>query len=64
MKYADEIIKNATIKKVGYKNCIVPSKDIWFTDTLKNDNVMFKKNIYSNEAFDHYVQKKCGFSIY
>ncbi len=40
--------KNATIKKVGYKNCIVPSKDIWFTDTLKNDNVMFKKNIYSN----------------
>lgn len=56
--------KYATIKKKGFKNCEVLQKDLWYTDQKKGGNVFFNKKLISNESFDHYVKKKCGFSIY
>lgn len=56
--------KTVTIKKKGEKTCFVPGKDLWYTDHSKGGNVFFNKSLYTNAAFDTYVKKKCGFSIY
>lgn len=56
--------KMVTIKKKGFKTCSVPGKDLWYTDNSKGGNVFFNKKLYSNQAFDQYVKKNCGFSIY
>ncbi len=54
----------ATIKKAGYKNCKIPASQLWYTDTTKNDNVLFNKQYVTDAAFDALIKKKCGFSIY
>ena len=56
--------KTVTIKKKGEKTCTVPEKDLWYTDKSKGSNSFFNKELYTNEAFDGYVKKKCNFSIY
>lgn len=56
--------KYASINKKGYKTCLVPQADLWFTDHKKGGNVFFNKKLISNENMDSYLQKKCGFSIY
>ncbi len=56
--------KTVTIKKKGEKTCTVPEKDLWYTDKSKGSNSFFNKDLYTNEAFDSYVKKKCKFSIY
>ena len=56
--------KTVTIKKKGEKTCSVPEKDLWYTDKSKGSNSFFNKDLYTNEAFDNYVKKKCNFSIY
>jgi hypothetical protein len=56
--------KYVTIKKKGQKTCSVLGKDLWYTDRNKGGNVFFNKKLYSNEAFNSYVKKNCGFSIY
>ena len=56
--------KYVTIKKKGQKTCNVLGKDLWYTDHNKGGNVFFNKKLYSNDAFDAYVKKNCGFSIY
>jgi len=56
--------KYVTIKKKGQKTCSVLGKDLWYTDHSKGGNVFFNKKLYSNDAFDAYVKKNCGFSIY
>lgn len=56
--------KNVSIKKSGQKTCLVPGKELWYTDESKGGNVFFNKKLISNEAFDAFVKKRCGFSIY
>ena len=56
--------KTVTIKKKGQTTCVVPEKDLWYTDKSKGSNSFFNKDLYTNEAFDKYVKEKCGFSIY
>ena len=56
--------KTVSIKKKGQKTCYVPGKDLWYTDHAKAGNVFFNKKLYTNAAFDNYLKKNCGFSIY
>lgn len=56
--------KNVSIKKQGQKTCLVPAKELWYTDEEKGGNVFFNKKLISNEAFDNFLKKRCGFSIY
>lgn len=56
--------KIVSIKKKGYKTCQVPGKELWYTDHTKGGNVLFNKKLMANDAFDAYVNKRCGFSIY
>ncbi len=56
--------KIVTVKKKGYKNCLIPGKELWFTDDSKGGNVFFNKKLISNEAFDAFLKKRCNFSIY
>lgn len=57
-------VKYATIKKRGHKDCKIKASELWYTDKNLNNNVLFRKNLYSNEAFNQFSIKKCGFSIY
>jgi hypothetical protein len=58
-------IKNmATIKKIGHEDCLVPVKELWFTDENKGGNVYFNKNFITDFAFDHFIKSRCKFSIY
>lgn len=54
----------ATIKKIGHKSCLVPINELWFTDHKKGGNVFFNKKLISDLAFDTWLKKSCGFSIY
>lgn len=56
--------KYVTIKKKDHKTCSVLGRDLWYTDHSKGGNVFFNKKLYANDAFDAYVKKNCGFSIY
>lgn len=60
----DRASKTVLIKKTGYKNCIVPGKELFYTDSSKGGNVFFSKKYITDAAFDSYVQGRCGFSIY
>lgn len=60
----NQAAKIVTIKKKGFKNCLVPGKELWYTDDSKGGNVFFNKKLISNEAFDNYLKKRCNFSIY
>ncbi len=60
----DRASKTVLIKKVGQKNCIVPGKELFYTDHSKGGNVFFNKKYITDAAFDSYVQSRCGFSIY
>lgn len=60
----DLATKTVTIKKKGEKTCFVYGRDLWYTDYTKGGNVFFNKNLYTNAAFDKYLKKNCGFSIY
>lgn len=53
-----------TIKKIGQKSCLVPAKELWFTDNSKGGNVFFNKKLITDLAFDSWLKKRCGFSIY
>lgn len=54
----------ATISKKGFNDCKVPSKDIWYTDYNKGNNVLMKAELATDQGFDDFVRKKCGFSIF
>lgn len=54
----------ATISKKGFKDCRVPSKDIWYTDYKRGSNVFIKPEFSSDKGLDEFVKKKCGFSLY
>lgn len=54
----------ATISKKGFKDCKIPSKDLWYTDYNKGDNVFIKKELSSDEGMDNFLKAKCGFSIF
>ena len=54
----------ATIKKAGFKSCLVPISELWFTDHGKGGNVFFNKKLISDSAFDQWLKKRCAFSIY
>jgi hypothetical protein len=54
----------ATISKKGFKDCKIPSKDIWYTDYNKGGNVFIKSELASDTGMDDFVKKKCGFSLY
>ncbi|MDD4972979.1 MAG: hypothetical protein PHY93_01440 [Bacteriovorax sp.] len=54
----------ATISKKGFKDCKIPSKDIWYTDYNKGGNVFVKSELTNDIGMDDFVKKKCGFSLY
>ncbi len=60
----DRANKIVSIKKKGQKTCLVPGKELWYTDRSKGGNVFFNKKLISNEAFDKYIKGRCGFGIY
>lgn len=63
-KTAADKNQKAYIQKKGKKLCSVKASDLWFTDSTKGGNVFFNKKYVTDQEFDKYVQKKCGFSIY
>ncbi len=52
----------ALIKKQG-KTCKVPAHELWYTDYQKKGQVFFKKEYATDEAFDQFLVKRCGFSM-
>lgn len=52
----------ALIKKQG-KTCKVPANELWYTDYQKKGQVFFKKEYATDEAFDQFLVKRCGFSM-
>lgn len=52
----------ALIKKQG-KTCKVPAHELWYTDYQKKGQVFFKKEYATDEAFDQFLIKRCGFSM-
>lgn len=54
----------ATISKKGFKDCKIPSKDIWYTDNSKGGNVFIKPELAKDDGIDKFIKTKCGFSIY
>jgi hypothetical protein len=54
----------ATIKKRGFKDCKVPVKELWFTDSSKRGNVFFNKKYVTDEAFDQFLKERCHFSMF
>lgn len=57
-------ISTATISKKGFKDCKIPSKEIWYTDYNKKDNVLIKPELSTDLKMNEFVIKRCGFSIY
>nr|BDT28517.1 hypothetical protein BHI3_19830 [Bacteriovorax sp. HI3] len=60
----DKASKIVSVKKKGQKTCLIPGKELWFTDHSKGGNVFFNKKLISNEAFDKFLKGRCGFGIY
>lgn len=56
-------ITTATVSKKGFKDCKIPSKDIWYTDNVKHNSLM-KPEFASDEGLDQFIKKRCGFSIF
>lgn len=56
--------KIVSVKKKGQKTCLVPGKDLWYTDHSKGGNVFFNKKLISNEAFDKFLKTRCGFGVF
>lgn len=54
----------ATITKKGYRPCMIPVKDLWYTDDTKGGNVFFNKKYVTDAAFDKLLKQKCKFSMY
>lgn len=57
-------ISQTTISKKGFKDCKVPSKEIWYTDYNKDANVFIKPEFANDKGLDDFIKKKCGFSLY
>lgn len=57
-------ISIATVSKKGFKDCKIPSKDIWYTDYNNSGNVLIKKDLATDAGLDSFIKFKCGFSIY
>lgn len=53
----------ATVSKKGFKDCKIPSKDIWYTDYEKS-NVLIKPEYATDAGLDSFIKKKCGFSLF
>ncbi len=54
---------SATVKKKGFKDCLIPVKDIWFEDQSRA-NLLLKKELESDEGMDQMLKKRCGFSLF
>jgi hypothetical protein len=54
----------ATIRKKGFKDCLIPAKRLWYTDKEKGENVFFNKSYVTDEAFDAFLIENCQFSMY
>lgn len=54
----------ATVSKKGFKDCKIPSKDIWYTDYNKGGSVFIKPEFASDSGMDSFIKKKCGFSLF
>jgi hypothetical protein len=57
-------ISTATISKKGFKDCKIPSKDIWYTDEKKGGNTFIMPSLASDQGMDEFINKKCGFSLF
>lgn len=60
----EEATRSLSIKKKGHKVCKVPVRELWYTDPNKGGNTFFNKKYVTDLAFDTYLKKRCGFSIY
>ena len=56
-------ITTATVSKKGFKDCKIPSKDIWYTDYNKK-TVLIKPELANDSGLDSFIKKKCGFSLF
>lgn len=56
-------ITTATVSKKGFKDCKIPSKDIWYTDYAKK-SVLIKPEFATDSGLDSFIKKRCGFSIF
>ncbi|MBC7539625.1 MAG: hypothetical protein H7281_12450 [Bacteriovorax sp.] len=56
--------KTVSIKKKGQKVCNIPGKELFYTDDNKGGNVFLNKKYITDAAFDVFVKKRCGFSIF
>lgn len=57
-------ISTATVSKKGFRDCSIPSKDLWYTDHQKKGVIFIKPNLASDEGMDAFIKKRCGFSLY
>ncbi len=56
-------ITTATISKKGFPDCKIPSKDIWYTDSERED-ALIKPDLASDEGFNQFLKKRCSFSLF
>ncbi len=52
-----------TISKKDQKNCRVPVKELFYHDKAKRGQNFFKKEYATDEGFNKFLTKRCGFSI-
>lgn len=57
-------ISVATVSKKGFRDCKIPSKDIWFTDRGKKNAAFIKPELANDNGMDLLIKNKCGFSLY
>lgn len=56
-------ISIATVSKKGFKDCKIPSKELWYNDKEKND-VLIRPEYANDSGLDSFLKKKCGFSLF
>jgi hypothetical protein len=56
-------ITTATVSKAGFKDCKIPSKEIWFNDSEKK-RVLIRPEFSNDEGLDNFIKKRCGFSLF
>ena len=57
-------ISIATVSKKGFKDCKIPSKELWYTDHSKGGQVFIKPELANDQGMDAFIKNKCGFSLF
>jgi hypothetical protein len=54
----------ATVSKKGFKDCKIPSKDIWYTRHDRAGNTFIKPELANDQGMDKFIKERCGFSLF